>query len=227
MVKFSRGYFSRIGKIGIKKRWEKEHSKVRVAEGISPEKAAIHAYLCGDGFIKVRTDKWAAGHHDIRIWPDNRELAEFIVNLFKKEFNIEPKIRNLHNHFRVEIGNKPAFLNLIKLGNYSTTGWKIPKNLSKCALKEWIKAFFDCEANVDLNNKVIALKSINFEGLREIREKLLLFNIESKLYGPYQPRNEKHSKYGILVIKGKNIEQYRKLINFNHPDKKEKLDLIQ
>jgi hypothetical protein len=34
---------------GIRKRWNKEHSKVRVNKKLSKEKVAINAYLCDDG----------------------------------------------------------------------------------------------------------------------------------------------------------------------------------
>jgi len=226
MVKLSREFYSRISKIGLKKRWDREHAKVRISKKISPEKAAIHAYICGDGHIKIRNDNRGYPHHDIRIWPDNKELAYFIVHLFQKEFNIEPKIRDLGKYFRVEIASKPAFLNLIKIGNSATKDWQIPKNLTKKSKIKWIKAFFDCESNVDILGKRIALKSVNFNGLLQIRDALGFFKIDSKVYGPYQPKNLEHSLYGILTITRNNIYLYRKLINFNHPAKKKKLEEI-
>jgi hypothetical protein len=223
MVNLSKEFYSRISKIGLKKRWKKEHSKVRIKKSLSPEKAAIHAYICGDGNIKARKDNRGYPHHDIRIYPDDKNLAFHIVSLFKKEFNIEPKIRDLGKYFRVEIASKPAFLNLLKIGKYDTHSWSIPNNIKKISLKFWLRAFFDSESNVDLNNKVIALKSVNFKGLQNIMKKLLLFGIVSRLYGPYQPKNFKHSSYGILLIRGRNIKVYKRLINFNHPLKREKL----
>jgi hypothetical protein len=226
MVKLSSAFYRRISKIGLKKRWTREHAKVRIRNKISLEKAAIHAYLCGDGCIIARDDNRGYPHHDMRIWPDNRELAYFIVNLFKKEFNIEPKIRDLGKYFRVEIASKPTFLNLIKIGNYSTKNWQMPKNLTKEAKIEWIRAFFDCESNVDIPGKRIALKSINFNGLLQIKAALKFLKINSKVYGPYQPKNPKHSRYGILTLSGDNIQLYKRLINFHHPAKKEKLNKI-
>ncbi len=226
MVKLSRAFYQKISKIGLKKRWTREHAKVRINSELSPEKAAIHAYLCGDGHIKARIDKRGYPHHSIRIYPDDYEMALHIVRLFKKEFNIEPKIKNFGKYFRVEIASKPAFLNLLDVGTSETSNWSIPKNITKDSLKYWLSAFFDCESNIDLNNKIIALKSVNFNGLLDIKEKLKIFNVESKVYGPYQPKNKKHSKYGILLIRGKNIQLYRSFINFNHSAKKKKVKLL-
>jgi len=146
--------------------------------------------------------------------------------LFKKEFNIEPKIRNLGKYFRIEIASKPAFLNLIKIGNYATKDWQIPKNLTKKSKIEWLKAFFDCESNVNVYKKYIALKSVNFNGLLQVKDALRFFKIESRVYGPYQPKNQEHSPYGILAITGEDIRLYKRLINFHHPAKKEKLNEI-
>lgn len=223
MVKMTNEFYKKISKIGLNKRWTGEHAKVRISNALSLEKVAIHAYLCGDGWIAARKDNRGYHHYEIKVFPDDEKLAKFIVGLFKREFNITPSIVNLHNYFGVQIKNKPACLNLLSMGTFSTRDWKIPEKLDKDLLREWLRCFFDCESNVDLNNKVIALKSVNFEGLLSIQEKLNLFQIESKVYGPYQPQNPKHSKYGILLIRGKNINTYKRLINFNHPAKKEKI----
>lgn len=223
MVKLSRAFYKRISKIGLEKRWSKHHSKVKINKKFTKEKAAIHAYLCGDGHICPRLDNRGYPHHDIRIYPDDKQLANHIVNLFKKEFNLQPKIKELKNHFRVEIASKPAFFDLVKIGKSDTYSWRIPKKLGKKQLKFWLSAFFDCESNVDLLNKVIALKSVNFNGLLAVSKKLETFNIKSKVYGPYQPKNKEHSKYGILLIKGNNIQIFKRLINFHHSAKREKI----
>ena len=225
MVKLSREFYRRISKIGLKNRWEKEHAKVNLNKKLTKEKVAIHSYLCGDGWIAIRKSKKAI-HYEIRVAPDDAVLAEFIVDLFKKEFNIEPKIEIKKNYFCVRIKNKPACLSLLSLGPCGTYEWKIPKNLSKNLLVEWIKCFFDCESSVDVKNKKISLKSVNFQGLLDIQDKLRLFNIDSRVYGPYKQKNEKHTDYGILLITGKNIRRYQRLINFHHSGKSKKLEQL-
>ncbi len=135
MVKIDSQFYKRISKIGLKNRWGKEHSKVIIRARLTKEKIGIHAYLCGDGWISARKDRRGV-HYEIRIYPDDEYVAKFIVQIFEKEFGIKPKIRVLKNHFNVEIKNKPACLDLLKIGPYGTFDWKIPENLPKYLLIE-------------------------------------------------------------------------------------------
>jgi len=220
-------FYKNISKIGLKKRWEKEHSTVRLNKTLSKEKTAINAYLCGDGWIAIREDKNKDMHYEIRIFLDNEALAKRVASLFKKEFNIYPHISYRKGCFNVQIKNKPACLNLYSFGQYGHYKWAIPKDLPSDYLKEWIKCFFDCEAYVDLKHKYIQVKSVNYSGLESIKGNLVSLGILSKLYGPYTPKNKKHGPYGMLFVRGKeNINAYKKLINFHHPDKRDKLGKI-
>ena len=219
-------FYRRISKIGLKNRWEKEHSKVKINKKLTKELVSIQAYLAGDGWISIRKDNRGYSHYEIKVFPDDKMLANTIVKLFQKEFGIEPKIIPYPNYFRVEIQNKPICLYLLSLANYGTHNWKIPKRLNNYLLKEWLKSFYDCESNVDLKGRRIALKSVNFRGLLDIEKKLEQLKIRSKRYGPYQPKNKNHSDYGILIITGKDLKTYQRLINFNHPVKKVKLEQL-
>ncbi len=226
-MKIDAEFYKRISKIGLENRWKKEHSKVRINNVISKEKVAINAYLCGDGWIAIREDKNKDMHYEIRVFLDNEALAKRVVNLFEKEFNISPKIVYYGGCFNVQIKNKPACLNLYSFGKYGHYKWAIPKELPKKHLIEWIKCFFDCEAYVNLSHKYIQVKSVNYLGLESIKQSLELLGIHSSLYGPYKPRIKKHSPYGMLFVRRKeNINVYKKLINFYHPDKRDKLGKI-
>ena len=44
MVKIDKAFYKRISKIGLKNRWDKEHSKVLIKENLTKEKRGIHAY---------------------------------------------------------------------------------------------------------------------------------------------------------------------------------------
>jgi len=146
--------------------------------------------------------------------------------IFEKEFNVHPRIVYRRGCYHIIINNKPVCQHLLSLGEYSGSKWKIPPNLSKKLVIEWVKCFFDCEAYVNVKNKTIQVKSINYQGLLSIQEKLIPLGINSKVYGPYKPRNDKHSLYGVLQISSANFFEYKRLINFYHPLKKEKLNQI-
>ena len=160
---------------------------------------------------------------------DNGLLAKKIVSLFIDEYNIKPIIKRRGGYYEISIKNKPACLDLLKLGNYNSLNWCIPKNLQIDLIKEWIKCFFDCEAYVSAYSKNIQVKSINGKGLLSIGGKLKLFNIKSNIYGPYRQkssnRSNKHSDYYVLVVPKRdgNLKKYESLISFNHPNKKHKL----
>ena len=215
--------YSLMGKIGSKNRWERVHSKVIIKDKISKEKISINSYLCGDGYIKIREKGF---HYEICFFLDNLFLAKRIVSLFNKEYNVNPKIREIKSktkfgigYYRVEIKNKPVCLNLLSLGKYDGLNWIIPNSLDKNLLREWIKCFFDCEAYVNLFNQQIQVKSVNESGLREIKKGLLLYGINSKVYGPYK-NGEGHNPYFMLTIYNlKDLLLYKSKIGFYHPDK--------
>jgi len=219
-------FFSKIGKKGCKLRWQRAHAKVRINNKMSKEKVAINAYLCGDGDISKRIDKNGAWHYEIRFFLDHKYLADRIVRLLKKEFNIVPAVRKKQGYFKIEIKNKPACLHLLTMGKYGSLDWEMPENLEEDNLKEWLRCFFDCEAYVNHHNRQIQVKSVNQQGLLKIQEGLSLLGIDSKVYGPYKQKGINHNDYCMLTILTGDLRNYQKLINFYHPDKKIKLPKI-
>jgi len=228
LMKKNKEFYKRISQIGLKKRWEKEHSKVKLTDGWTKEKAAINAYLCGDGYIAVRKDVNNNVHSEIQIILDNLELCKRVVSLFNTEFNIFPKIRKRKNEncYSVRAENKPVCLHLLSLGKYKSENWNVPNGLNREQLKEWIKCFFDCEAYVNTSSKIIQVKSINHDGLKSIKEVLKGLEINSVLYGPYKPKSEKHSAYSMINIPRKELANYNEIIGFYHKEKIKKLNSV-
>ena len=220
-------FYKRFSQLGLESRWKKQHSKVRISPILSKEKISINAYLCGDGWIKMRKEnkKKKAVHYEIKIAMDNWLLSKKIVSLFVDEYNIKPVIKQREGYYEISIKNKPACLDLLKLGNYNSLKWCMPKNLQIDLIKEWIKCFFDCEAYVSSYNKNIQVKSINRNGLVSIMNELAKLRIVSKVYGPYKQKKKWHSDYSVLILPKKdgNLKKYESLISFNHPNKKHKL----
>lgn len=219
--------YSEMGKKGSRIRWDKIHSKIIIKSKMSKEKVAIMAYISGDGYLGIRKNYF---HYDINIALDSLFLARRVLKLFKKEFNVIPQIKKVDSsikgglgYYTVRISNKPICLHFLSIGKYSGLNWKIPSNINNGLISEWIKCYFDCEAYVNLYNKQIQVKSVNSLGLNEIRRKLQLFKINSKIYGPYK-NGKNHNTYDMLIISGEdNLKRYQKLIGFYHPDKRKRL----
>jgi len=71
-----RAFYSKIGKRGIKLRWQRIHSSIKVSP-LNKDKASLHAYLCGDGYIAMRNDRKTGDvHYDINFYPDDDLMLE-------------------------------------------------------------------------------------------------------------------------------------------------------
>jgi len=188
------------------------------------------AYISGDGHIKVRPKGF---HYEIGVYLDSFSLAMRVVNLFKKEFNIRPNVKGIKSlirrgfgYYTIRTNSKPVCLHLLSIGKYNGLNWKIPPNLSKNLLKEWIKCYFDCGAYVNLPNRQIQVKSVNCFGLRDLKSRLLILGVDSKIYGPFD-NGPNHSPYFMLCIfKKDNLSLYFKRIGFYHPKKKRALQKL-
>lgn len=225
-------YSSRNRKVAIA-RWKKVHSKIRLKNKFSKEKTAINSYLCGDGSISAREKHRC---YDIKFYLDDLNLAKRVVSLFQKEFNISPKIRPIKStihggigYYKVEISNKPVCLHLLKMGSYGSLNWRIPRELNNMFKKEWIKCFFDCEAHVNIKKRQIQVKSINGQGLADLKTMIEELGIFPRLYGPYKQKGANHNPYSLLTIMNKkNVIEYYKKIGFYHSKKSKSLhDLVK
>ncbi len=220
--------YSKLGKIGSAARWKKVHSLLRISKKISKEKAAINAYLCGDGNICIQENKHM---YAIRFYLDDLTLANRVVYLFKKEFNISPRIKKMESkvsngrgYFLVVICCKPICDHLLKIGSYGHLKWSVPIWVKGNLELEWIKCFFDCEAYVNVKKRQIQLKSVNTTGLVAVKKMFEKYEIFPKLYGPYAQKGKNHHAYSFLIILGKeNIRRYSKIVGFYHTRKIESL----
>ena len=136
---------------------------------------------------------------------------------FQNVFGTKPKI----GYDRARVYSKEIYNNLTKEWNFYSSSWILPR-LSKENLKLWLRAFFDCEAWVEIEsrkNRRIALDSINYKGLIEIQRALRLLNIESHIRGIKNRDTFRLQIFGKQNMKGFAIE-----IGFIHPDKNKKLE---
>ena len=182
--------------------------------------AAIHAYLCADGYVIKNPETQKHKYYYIGLRNTSQVLLEDFQQKFEEQFGLKPIITN---EGRCKIQNKSIYYSLTKEFSYYSKNWQMPE-LSNEQLKYWLRAYFDCESWVFLEhrkNRHIGLDSINLSGIKHIQDSLKRFGIESKM------KEVKHRNIYRLLIYGKeNLIKFQKEINFLHPQKNEKLKRV-
>jgi len=146
------------------------------------------------------------------------QLRDEFRNDMKKVFN--RKCTKLHNDLDLKANGVKHILIKLRLLGKNSHNWFIPKELfySNNKIKRaWLRAFFDDEATIDIQKKVIRLKIVNKNGLIQIQQLLLELGINSNITGPNCDNT------WFLNIRHENIFKFNNLIGFNHPKQKEKL----
>ena len=95
---------------------------------------------------------------------------------------------------------------------------------NRIAKKEWLRAFFDCEAYVCRNH--IKIQTVNKAGMLEVKSLLEEFDIPSRYY-VYTPKNEKWKVNHMLFLVKEARKNYLDNIGFNHSIKQSKLKKSQ
>lgn len=179
--------------------------------------AAIHGYLCGDGYVIKNPETQNHRYYHIGFRNTNLILLKDFQKRFKNFFDIKPRI---YRNERSITQNKEIYYKLTKCFSFYSRKWEVPK-LSKELLKFWLRAFFDCEAWVEVQkakSRAIRLDSINKKGLYQIKKSLFLFNVKSSI------KIRKNKDIWRMNICGKeNLLRFYKKINFLHPKKRIKL----
>lgn len=186
---------------------------------LSPELARIVAHICADGYVSISKQKRCK--KELEKHPRN--------NVIRKKYsvryvNMEPVVV-LRRH-EYEISGLGVYKILILLGAGKSREWFISDYIfastNICKI-EWLKAFYDDESHVSVENKLIVLNCVNNVGLKQIQLLLFEFGIKSKFYGPYH-----YKQYSIyrLTIRRNSILKYSEVIGFNHPEKRDALNQI-
>lgn len=146
-----------------------------------PEKARIHAHICGDGdilfYIRKRSPsslKTSWGKKDeykvymIEYNNTSQKLCFQFINDIKTVYGNDVYIYYRKSKERVVVRRKLIYQEMIKLGAENSRKWLISEeimNASKEIKAAWIRAFFDDEATVDTSHKRIDTKIVNLKGL--------------------------------------------------------------
>lgn len=193
------------------------------------EESRIVAHVCGDGWLTTYIEKHALHvvhgkryyqrriKYEIGYCNNAKELLkEFEEDMFT-QFNIKPRRIRTELRFR----SKRVFQRILELGGGKSRTWFISKeilNSNNKIKKEWVRAFFDDECTFDPISGRIRVKSMNLEGLKQIKKILLDLNLISNITGP----NIDESFY--ITIKKRDILKLFNIFKFKHELKRSKLE---
>ena len=217
---------SKRNKLNIESRWRKIQNKEkryieRNAERYPYLKARIFGYLAGDGNIyegKTKTNR----HNSARFFPDHPSLLKPFCNAFKLVYRKRPLVYKKTNFYCVTVDSKIIIQDIIIQARFSVKRWRVPFNLliDDFAKKEWLRAFFDCEAYICKDH--IKIQTVNKQGMLEIKSLLEEFGVQSN-YHTYTPKNERWYVNHILFIFKEGRQKYLETIGFNHALKQDML----
>ncbi|MBN2067657.1 MAG: hypothetical protein JW744_04275, partial [Candidatus Diapherotrites archaeon] len=196
---------------------------------ISEAEARIVAHVCGDGCIFSFLGKRYLNKSS----PPRKNMTRMQYGV--SFCNTEPSLINSFSDdvYKVygrkayktkehEVGLKAKWIyqRLKCLGAGKSREWFVCDEILKAEkpiIREWLRAFFDDEAYVDLRDFRISVNSVNPNGLKQAQEMLKKFGIENTSFnGPY--RYKKCISYRLTILK-EDVERFRVYIGFNHPKK--------
>jgi len=180
--------------------------------------AAIHGYLCSDGYVIRNPITQKKKYYHIGLRNTNDVLLRDFQVKFEKEFGILPIITD---EGRCKIQNKGIYKILTKEYSYYSYEWKLPK-LSNKHLRYWLRAFFDCEGwveNQPAKSRLVGAESCNESGIRCIQEALKKLGISSTL-----SKRTGRTMWRLVICGRENMRRFQKYIGFLHPEKADKLE---
>ena len=180
--------------------------------------AAIHAYLCADGYVTT-SKKYKYYRAGLR--NTNLILLKDFQKKFEKVFDSKPTIRK---DGRCEKCSKQIYELLTKeFGSFYSWEWKMPE-LNKDLSRIWLRTYFDCEGWVFCKkhqNRHIGADCVNETGINQVEK--ALNNLGIKTIRKY---NKKRGLHRILIYGKENLGVFSKQIGFLHPEKANKLKEI-
>lgn len=188
-------------------------------------KARIVGYLMGDGSVTVRKENNRHAHHTLCFYPDDDEMLRSFLFAFQKIYAFLPTVKKLPHHYAVRADSKAAILDLLTESSFRSLEWHIPTSVlsSETTQREWLRAFYDCEGYV--GKKVIAVQSVNKNGLLQVQNLLNEFGIQSRLYQYNRKQKNWNINYLLYIMKKASRITFLSRIGFNHKRKRDKLKL--
>jgi len=199
-------------------------TRIRLPETIDEGFARLLGYLAGDGYVR-RTSSY-----EISLTNNDDDLIrDFSAILKTYSLDSMVKVRRPSDTkiacaFSVELGQVLESLGVMK----DSFGKTIPQSIMRSPdgiVKEFIKAYFDCEASV--GKEGLTIVSASKELLEGVQLLLMRFGILSQLHPTYSratnAKNHKPTRYYRMFILGENAARYGEAISFTSKEKVRKL----
>jgi hypothetical protein len=179
---------------------------------------AVHAYLCGDGYVIKNPLTQKQKYYMIGFRNTSTVLLQDFQEKFEAIFSKRPYVTN---EGRCRIGSKEIYERLTEeFGSFYSYHWTAPELENKFS-KIWLRAFFDCEGWVTCKshqNRCIGLECVNEKGIFQIKNMLEKIGVMCKV----KKRNTKNI-FLLNIFGRENLIKFRDEINFLHPSKRDKL----
>lgn len=183
--------------------------------------AAVHAYLCADGYVIKNPPTQKQHYYHIGLRGTNLTLLKDFQDRFEKAFGIKP---HLIEGQRCRIGSKEIYEELTKeFGSFYSWEWRMPK-LDDNIVRIWLRAYFDCEGWVTCKthqNRQIGADCVNKEGIFQVKAALKRLGIACKV----KKRNTREI-YSLAIFGKENLSKFKDKIGFLHPKKVNRLILV-
>ncbi len=187
------------------------------------EEARIAAHVCGDGWLTQYLEKNSLQIVKGRRYRRKRiryvigycNNEKILLNQFERDMMRVFGVKPIRVRTELRFKSKRIHNRIKNLGGGKSKEWYISKEIFNSNKKnkiEWLRAFFDDESTVT-KYRSIRIKSVNLNGLKQIRRLLLKLKINSHITG----KNIDNTWY-LNLIKPNSIKYYN-LIGFNHPSK--------
>lgn len=199
-----------------------------IPEYLVPELASLMGFLVGDGYLR-RT----GSSYEISFTNSDDELIGDFSRKMEKVFSLKPSIssdkRRRHvldaKVFSVELGRLMEGMGLI------ADSWnkRVPDEMMRSpedVVREFLRAFFDCEAHVMERGPAIQVTSASETLLEQVRILLMRFGICStlhKFFSRATNSTQKKTRYCRLAVCGEDAMKFAKAVGFNSTEKAEKL----
>jgi hypothetical protein len=183
--------------------------------------AAVHAYLCADGYVIKNPEGSKYKYYILGFRNTNLTLLKDFQDKFEKVFGLRP---HLDEGQRCRIGSKKFYEILTKsFGSFYSWHWKMPK-LNRKLSRIWLRAYFDCEGWVTCKshqNRMIGADCVNKVGIKQIKEELDKLGIKSKI-----KKRSTRNIFSLAIFGRENLIKFNENVGFIQPDKKEKISKV-